>query len=284
MAADNHGFRLKPKRGNMKKKKRILVLSCFILFSFMMIGWQLVYLVADASRGPLEGIAEEIPEAGENFEVLLAQEPVQETVPQGLGKPENDEPDWQTLEEEVYPAETETTDGQGEELQDEIQKYVFVGDSRYVGMSKCAGPEDVFISKSNMGHDYLVAQLERIREACDANTALIVGLGVNDVDYNSGKYIDTMNELAQELDCSIYYALVNPVDEEKEEEHGYSIRNRKIDDFNEELTEGLDERIRIIDTNSYLKSKGYSTVDGLHYTAKTYQRIYDYIKSEVLAG
>ena len=48
------------------------------------------------------------------------------------------------------------------------------------------------------------------------------------------------------------------------------------------MQEGFDSSVRIIDTNSYLKSTGFNTVDGLHYDDSTYKKIYDYIKSNVL--
>ena len=66
-----------------------------------------------------------------------------------------------------------------------IDKYVFVGDSRYVGMSAYEEDEDTFIAKNNMGYAYLEEQMELIKESCDKNTALIIGLGVNDLKYKS---------------------------------------------------------------------------------------------------
>lgn len=159
-----------------------------------------------------------------------------------------------------------------------IDKYVFVGDSRYVGMSAYEEDEDTFIAKNNMGYAYLEEQMELIKESCDKNTALIIGLGVNDLKYSRQKYIDTINEMAQDMDCHIFYMLVNPVDEKKEEQHGYSVENDVIDDFNSVMEEELSSDVGIIDTNSYLKEEGFETVDGLHYDRSTYKLIYDYIK------
>ncbi len=159
-----------------------------------------------------------------------------------------------------------------------IDKYVFVGDSRYVGMSAYKEDEDTFIAKNNMGYAYLEEQMDVIKESCDEYTALIIGLGVNDLKYSKEKYIDTINEMAQEMDCRIFYMLVNPVDEEKEAERGYTVENSVIDDFNSDMQEELSSDVNIIDTNSYLKEEGYVTVDGLHYDSDTYKLIYDYIK------
>lgn len=164
------------------------------------------------------------------------------------------------------------------EVLNTYEKYVFVGDSRYVGMSFMAQEQDVFICKNNMGYDYLIEQMDNIRRACDENTALIIGLGVNDINYSSDNYIKKINEMARQMNCRIYYMLVNPVDEEKETLYGYSVKNEKIDLFNQKMINGLDSSVGIIDTNSYLKSTGYLTVDGLHYATETYRAVYDYIK------
>lgn len=160
-------------------------------------------------------------------------------------------------------------------------KYVFVGDSRYVGMSEFQQDGDVFLARNNMGYDFLVEQLPNIYSVCDENAALIVGLGVNDMNYGRDKYIAKLNELADELDCQIYYMSVNPVDEKKEAAHGYTVLNSKIDEFNAKLKSGLSDKIKFIDTNSYLKQMTFTTVDGLHYNKGTYQLIYDYIKASL---
>lgn len=55
-----------------------------------------------------------------------------------------------------------------------INKYVFVGDSRYVGMSAYKEDTDTFIAKNNMGYSYLEEQMSLIKQSCDKNTALII--------------------------------------------------------------------------------------------------------------
>ena len=162
------------------------------------------------------------------------------------------------------------------------KKYVFVGDSRYVGMSKVeTADEDIYIAKNNMGYSYLEEQMSLIRQSCDDDTALIIGLGVNDMRYSLDKYIIKINEMADSMNCQIYYMLVNPVDEVKEASNGYGVENTKIDEFNEKMKESLSNKVKIIDTNSYLKKQGYTTQDGLHYDNATYKLIYDYIKANL---
>ncbi|MCR5835904.1 MAG: hypothetical protein K6G88_05310 [Lachnospiraceae bacterium] len=162
------------------------------------------------------------------------------------------------------------------------ENFVFVGDSRYRGMDFMAKPNDTFICESGRGFDYLSEQMTNIQYACShPNTALIIGLGVNDKGGNAQNYIDTLGNMAETLDCTIYYMLVNPVDEDVEAKYGYDVTNASIDSFNETMINNLDRKIGIIDTNSYLWDIGFQTQDGLHYTNETYEAIYNYIKDSL---
>lgn len=158
-------------------------------------------------------------------------------------------------------------------------KHVYVGDSRFVGMKKITTGKDVFICKNSMGYDYLVEQMDNIRNSCDKYTVLVVGLGINDMGMHVSDYINKLNEMVNSMDATIYYMLVNPVDELKEKESGYGITNAAIDEFNVKMMNGLDKRINIIDANTYLKENGFDTGDGIHYTPDTYRKLYSYIES-----
>ena len=81
-----------------------------------------------------------------------------------------------------------------------INKYVFVGDSRYVGMSAYKEDTDTFIAKNNMGYSYLEEQMSLIKQSCDKNTALIIGLGVNDLKYSREKYITVKKQLTEKIE------------------------------------------------------------------------------------
>ncbi len=164
----------------------------------------------------------------------------------------------------------------------EIRRYIFVGDSRYVAMSIYEETEDIFIAKNGMAYNYLVDQIPNIKRKATEDSVVIIGLGVNDAKYvDPEDYIETINELAEELPCPVCYMLVNPVDDKKIAAHGYSVRNSHINAFNRALKKGLSKDIVLIDTNSYLKSQGFKTEDGLHYDNDTYKLIYDYIKAMV---
>ncbi len=163
-----------------------------------------------------------------------------------------------------------------------VTRYIFVGDSRYVGMSVLAQEDDYFIAEEGKGYYYMVEHEEDIKAAIIPGAVLIVGMGVNDVQSNiTILYIQKINEWAKTLGISIYYMLVNPVDEAIEAEHGYDVTNEEIDEFNATLQAGLDSSVHIIDTNSYLKGDGFVTGDGVHYNTETYEKIYTYIRGQV---
>ncbi len=181
--------------------------------------------------------------------------------------------------ESVTKNPVEQTKAETSTVPKNINKFIFVGDSRYVGMSMYAEDEDVFIAKNGMAYSYLKEQIPTIKKRATRTSAVIIGLGVNDAKYcDPQDYIDTVNKLAEDLPCTVCYMLVNPVDEEKERAHGYSVTNRHINTFNNALKKGLSDDVIIIDTNSYLKEEGFKTEDGLHYDNNTYKLIYDYIK------
>lgn len=146
--------------------------------------------------------------------------------------------------------------------------YLFVGDSRTVGMSYAVEGLDT-IAKVSMGYKWLTSQLDAIRSY--ENTNIVIWFGVNDL-YNASKYVTLYNELYQEIGDSnnIYIMAVTPCS------GNYSYLNSQIENFNATVSSGLDEGIGYIDAYSYLESTGFSSSDGLHYYYSTYRSIHTY--------
>ncbi|MGN0436099.1 MAG: hypothetical protein ACI4D8_05685 [Wujia sp.] len=178
-----------------------------------------------------------------------------------------------------------SNDSSYDDLEPDNHTYIFVGDSRYVAMSKYKMDNDTFLCENGVGRYFLKNNLGSIVNMSDSNTRIIIGLGVNDVGAGlecTDEYLDLLAQLDRSTDAEIYYMLVNPVNESLCSANGYSIKNSSIDTFNQRMTEGLhDTNIKILDTNSYLKEEGYTCSDGLHYKDETSEKIYQFIKIAV---
>ena len=91
-------------------------------------------------------------------------------------------PEAQTYKSKYRKANRHDSENETTRTKREYGKYLFVGDSRYKGMEKAnATDEDVFICEVGEGYDYLINQMNNIKYEIDDNTALIIGLGVNDL-------------------------------------------------------------------------------------------------------
>ena len=118
-----------------------------------------------------------------------------------------------------------------------------------------------------------------IDESVTQGSVIIINMGVNDLG-NAWGYIDLLKEKIpqwMEKGAEVYYMSVNPV-----ENHPY-ISNEDIANFNNILYNNLPSETGWIETNSYLLESGYSTQDGVHFDAETYQKIFNYTM-EVLSG
>lgn len=194
-----------------------------------------------------------------------------------LAELDNETLEFQMTDEEIAIQHSFMNSGVDRKNRD-YSKYVFVGDSRYVGMEKYSDPyKDVFISEVGVGYSFLTQNMSKIIAECDSDTALIIGLGVNDL-VNCTQYISTINDLAVNTDCQIYYMSVNPVDDITAQSHGYNMNNSSIEEFNSTIKAQLNDDIVFIDTNKYLNDDGYESTDGIHYSESTYEKIYLYLK------
>lgn len=158
-----------------------------------------------------------------------------------------------------------------------IQKvfnYLFVGDSRFVGMEETVGNgEASWICETAMGLSWLQDSAGPLIDDMDLNGyAVVLNLGVNDLGNVSG-YVAYLQEKVpqwREKGAAVYYMSVNPVSA------GASVTNDQIAAFNQTIYENLPPGTGWIDTMNYLLEDGFTAPDGLHYDSATYQKIYQY--------
>ena len=135
-----------------------------------------------------------------------------------------------------------------------------------------------FVAESSMGLDWLKSTgITAAQQYFGSGTAVVISLGVNDLE-NADNYVSYVNSNAStwaKNGSKIYFTTVNPCN------GNYSNLNDQISNFNSKIKSGLSSNVKVIDTYSYVISKGYSTTDGLHYSKDTSDLIYDYIKSNV---
>lgn len=176
---------------------------------------------------------------------------------------------------------------------------IIIGDSRTVGM--CASitsdwtycqysnsgakynGNDIYIAQGSMGYSWFnstaVSAVNEIILANPNTTFNIYSLmGVNFLLSDIDKYIPKYVSLAQNewSNHNLILVSVNPVDEVKEAQYGYSTKNANIITFNTKLKNGTSgvANIKYCDTyNAILPS--LSTSDGLHYNSSTYISIYN---------
>lgn len=169
----------------------------------------------------------------------------------------------------------------------------FIGDSRTVGMRQALVyhhynlANHAFTARVGKGYSWLSGQTEL---KTVSPSIIVLNLGVNDLG-NLNRYQALYAEYADTCwsECPIYIVSVNPC-----RLPCTSVSNRQIEAFNTSMQQWIEEYnsectdesirtypIRYIDTYSYLISEGYASTDGLHYSADTYQRIYEYILEEI---
>ncbi|MBQ3795556.1 MAG: SH3 domain-containing protein [Butyrivibrio sp.] len=152
--------------------------------------------------------------------------------------------------------------------------YLFVGDSRTVQLQMAVGSTDkAYIAKVGEGYNYFRdVALPAIPKYAGQGTTMIINFGVNDLS-NAKKYVKLVNsniEAWTNAGITVYYSAVTPVGA------GATVSNAQIEAFNATLQEGLDERVKWIDSYTYLLQTGFSSSDGLHYSKDTYRNLYSY--------
>lgn len=163
-------------------------------------------------------------------------------------------------------------------------KIIMVGDSRFVGMSASVSNSSTWLAKVSMGLSWLketaAPKLLKRKKSNIDGWAVVFNLGVNDLG-NVNNYISYMNALGEQLrekGATVYFMTVNPIDDKTAKKKGYEVRNASVISFDKKMAAGL-RGFGIIDTYDELVFEGFSTVDGVHYTADTYRKIYSYMYS-----
>ena len=185
---------------------------------------------------------------------------------------------------------------------------IFVGDSRTVRMQLTLQQQfgtdsnilrDIdFVCQEGQGLSWLKSEgMTSILSKAEAYysvqrpTAVIFNLGVNDPGqmYNYVTYLKQIAGELQKKNCKLFFMSVNPVNSKVIQVLGYNkLRTEAVvRKFNTVVSTGLRGTYTYIDTYSYLLNSGYGTNrggggvdvavdDGLHYTTKTYKRIFKY--------
>ena len=182
-------------------------------------------------------------------------------------------------------------------------KVIFVGDSRTAGIqatlekqmsssvtngvSFVANPGKGLSWFRDTGYAQLIEEIDKTEGS--KPIAVIFNLGVNDLG-NAGNYVSYMTNIASTLkskNCKLFYMSVNPINSTMITKMGRGARTEaQVREFNSKIRSGLSLDYKYIDMYSVLMKKGYGTNahydgvddgdDGLHYTTKTFKRIYYY--------
>lgn len=157
-------------------------------------------------------------------------------------------------------------------------KVIIIGDSRTVGLRDSVqvapGITTIWSCKGAMGYDWMTSTgVPQIEQYIDGDTAIVIWMGVNDL-YNLPNYINYVNHKAAEWaesGADTYYAAVGPVSDGSD-----YVSNQDVADFNMTLQQEL-INVTYIDLYEHMKTDGFSSFDGVHYSFSTNQDIYNFI-------
>lgn len=161
--------------------------------------------------------------------------------------------------------------------------YIFIGDSRMVGMQSAIAQSDtLYIAKNGQGYAWLKSTAGvQLRYYLKSNpdVKVVLALGVNDL-RNVNSYISYYKKLIREFPKTKFYVLsVNPVNEKLEAKRGYKFKNSSIRSFNNKMYVAF--RSKFVNTYAQMKKDGFGTKDGLHYLKADYQKLYATIISKI---
>lgn len=152
--------------------------------------------------------------------------------------------------------------------------FLFVGDSRTLGMRDAVGDNCTYLGAEGQGYQWFASEGLSALDAelkAQPNRQVIINFGVNDPE-NVNLYIDLYHTLIETYpDASFYLLSVNPLVDSED----LNTTNEMIALFNATIAGHFPDQY--LDSNSFLTSTGFETVDGLHYTDATYQAIHNFV-------
>ncbi len=160
--------------------------------------------------------------------------------------------------------------------------YVFLGDSRFVGMDKTVHlallPDVYVIAKVGQGYDWLESNalpaLNNLKATTNYDRYIVIcNLGVNDLG-NVNKYINILPALTDE-NTKLYWDSVNPT-----VDSSALVKCANIEQFNATLHQYI-PNTNWIDTYTYLQVSGFNAHDGVHYDSATYTKLFYYMMTYV---
>ena len=164
-------------------------------------------------------------------------------------------------------------------------KLILIGDSRFMGMKSVVGGKVTWFYQQGEGLAWLKKKvIPKLNKMDVKGKAVVFNLGVNDL-WEASNYISTLRSLGDKLKgrlARVYFMTVNPVQDKKAKKNGYLVKNKQVTAFNETVVKGL-TGFEIIDSYDYLVKNSFKTVDGVHYDADTYRKIYSVLYSSVCA-
>lgn len=159
---------------------------------------------------------------------------------------------------------------------------IYMGDSRIVGMmSSITNKSITYIAQIGAGYSWLVdSAIPELANKIEGKKFIVLAFGVNDLG-NAANYLTKYQELKDTYpNVNIYIMSVNPVDEAKEAENGYTVTNESIENFNETMKNSFGENY--IDVYAQIKDN-FETEDGVHYTTETYKKIHEIVINYILS-
>ena len=163
---------------------------------------------------------------------------------------------------------------------------ILIGDSRFMGMKSVVGGKATWFYQQGEGLAWLKKKvIPKLNKMNVKGKAIVFNLGVNDL-WEASNYIKTLRSLGDKLKgklARVYFMTVNPIQDKKAKKNKYLVRNKQVKEFNSTVTKGL-AGFEIIDSYDYLVKNSYKTVDGVHYDAATYRKIYTVLCNSVCAS